>query len=253
MKRIRFVDLRRREGEKRAAELSALGYAVDFDAAQGGALLGALKEDPPEAVVIDLSRSPAHGRDVAVALRIHGGTRKVPLVFLGGGKEKVDGVRQILPDAVFTEWSDISKALDRAFSAPVVDPVVPESALAGYSGTPLPKKLGIKVATQILLVGAPDGFLAALGSVPEGIRFRQRFGSGVDMILWFVRSRRELASGIKTWAPRVGRGGMWIIWPKKGSKIQSDLKQDLVRKTGLAAGLVDYKIAAVTGCRVFSP
>jgi hypothetical protein len=218
---------------------------VEYRASEGGALLRELKEDPPRALIIDLTRSPAHGRDLAVALRIHKATRHVPLVFAGGVPEKVDRVRQILPDAEFADWGDLASALDRVLSAPVVDPVVPESALAGYSGTPLPKKLGIKESATVLLAGGPDDFHLTLGTLPDGVRLVRRFGSRVDLILWFVRSRKELRSGIGKWVPRVGAGGIWILWPKKGSELEADLAQNLVRATGLEAGLVDYKIAAV--------
>jgi len=244
-KKIRLVAWRDDEGKLRASELAESGQPVEYVASEGGALLKELKEDPPEALIIDLSRSPAHGRDLAVALRIHKGTRHVPLVFAGGLPEKVARVREVLPDAEFADWSEIATALNRVLSGPVADPVVPDSALAGYSGTPLPKKLGIKDSTRILLVGAPDDFLVTLGYVPDGVTFLSRFGPNVDLILWFVRSGKELKAGIGRWAGRVGKGGMWIIWPKKGSVLESDLKQDVVRKTGLGSGLVDYKIAAV--------
>jgi hypothetical protein len=67
----------------------------------------------------------------------------------------------------------------------------------------------------------------------------------VDLVLWFVRSARELEGGIETWSARVGKGGLWIVWPKKSSGFATDLQQAIVRKTGLKAGLVDYKIAAI--------
>jgi CheY-like chemotaxis protein len=244
MTRVRLVAWREEEGQERADSLRDQGYAVEFEAAEGGALLKALKAKPPEAVVIDLSRSPALGRDLGVALRIHRATRQVPLVFLAGAPEKVEQVRRVLPDAHFAEPADMSEVLGQALAGPLSDPVVPESALAGYSGTPLPKKLGIKESMRVLLVGAPAGFRDTLGTMPAGVRLRKRFGPEVDLILWFVRSHAELRGGIDKWADRVGRGGLWIVWPKKGSEIESDLKQSLVRKTGLAAGLVDYKIAA---------
>lgn len=128
---------------------------------------------------------------------------------------------------------------------PPSDPVVPASALAGYSGTPLPKKLGIKEGFNVLLARAPGGFPRLFGTLPEGVRLRKRFGPGVDLILWFVGTPRELEEGIGEWASRTGDGGIWILWAKKGSERHSGVNQALVRKTGLANGLVDYKIAAI--------
>ncbi|MBT8395545.1 MAG: DUF3052 domain-containing protein, partial [Gemmatimonadetes bacterium] len=117
--------------------------------------------------------------------------------------------------------------------------MVPDSALAGYSGTPLPKKLGIKAGNRVLLVGAPEGFQSTLGSVPEGVKLAARFSPSVDLILWFVRSERALKKGIEKWAGRVGKGGIWILWAKQSSELSTDLKQNTVRQIGLKAGLVD--------------
>jgi len=218
---------------------------VVFDPVDAGELLGMLKNDPPGAVVIDLTRSPAKGRDLGVAIRVHGSTRHVPLLFVGGQEDKVAGVRKLLPDAEFATWDDVGSALGRALKNAPSNPVVPESMLAGYSGTPLPKKLGIKPSSRVLLAGAPSDFAATLGPLPDGAALVRRYGSGTELILWFVRSRHELEKHVEKWASRVGAAGIWIIWPKMSSGILSDLKQDVVRKTGLNAGLVDYKIAAV--------
>lgn len=233
------------EGRERARFLQGLGFSTRYDPVDAGALLAALTADPPAAVVIDLSRSPAQGRDLAVALRIHGATRRVPLVFVGGAPEKVARVRGVLPDASYTTWEEVAARLREVIADPPTDPVVPQSAMAGYSGTPLPKKLGIKAGSRVLLVDAPKGFQETLGRLPEGVIFRKRFGDGVDLILWFVRSLGELEKGMGKWPSRVGKGGIWIIWPKRSSGVTSDLSQAAVRRVGLASGLVDYKIAAV--------
>ena len=245
MPTVCLVHWREVEGREWARFLEHLGYSVRYEPVDPGMQFGSLKSDPPDAFVIDLSRSPAQGRDLAVALRIFRGTRYVPTVFVGGASEKVAGVRKILPDAFFTSWDEIGGILPAALAAPPIRPVVPASALAGYSGTPLPKKLGIKAGTRVLLVGAPPDFQSTLGTLPEGVQFVKRFGAGVGLILWFVRSPRELETGIGKWAPRVGKGGIWIIWPKQSSGLASELSQATVRKAGLTTGLVDYKIAAV--------
>ena len=245
MQSVCLAHWRETEGRERAKSLEGLGYSVRYDPVDAGHLLRALKADPPDAVVIDLSRSPAQGRDLAVALRVFSGPRHIPMVFVGGVSEKVAQVRTVLPDARFTSWEDIGGALADALARPPSQPVVPASTLAGYSGTPLPKKLGIKAGTSVLLVHSPDNFTETLGALPEGARLLRRFAGGVDLILWFVRSLKELEEGIGTWVPRVARGGIWILWPKRSSGIPSDLNQALVRKVGLDSGLVDYKIAAV--------
>ncbi len=245
MKTVRLAAWNAAEGRLRRGELERMGHRVVYELLGAGELIHTLKEECPGAVVIDLSRSPAQGRDLGVALRVQGTTRHLPLVFAGGSPEKVAGVRKILPDAEFASWVEIDSALERALKNPPANPVVPDSMLAGYSGTPLPKKLGIKASSRVLLVGAPPDFPTVLGDLPEGATLVKRFGPGVELILWFVRSRRELEKNMDRWVSRVGKGGIWIIWPKKSSGVLSNLKQDVVRRTGMDAGLVDYKIAAL--------
>ena len=245
MNGIWLVAWKEEEGLVRRRDLEALGRTVYFQELDPSGHLRELQADPPDALVIDLSRSPAQGRDLGVAVRVRASTRGIPLVFAGGAEDKVSLVKKILPDASFTDWEDAVEAVEDALKNPPTDPVVPDSALAGYSGTPLPKKLGIKPSHRVLLAGAPEDFPATLGRLPEGVSLARRFSPGVDLILWFVRSKRELEAGIDTWVQRVGKPGIWILWPKKSSGIPSDLKQTVVRRVGLDNGLVDYKIAAV--------
>jgi len=245
MKPIRLASWKEVEGRARKEQLEELGYEVVFDATDAGKLLKALVKEQPGAVVIDLSRSPAQGRDLGVALRVQASTRQIPLVFAGGTPGKVAVIKTVLPDAAFCDWEEIGSALKRALEGVPANPVVPDSMLAGYSGTPLPKKLGIKPSNRVLLVGGPSNFSATLGSLPEDATLSARYSPKVDLILWFVRSRRELERGMDRWVPRVPKGGIWILWPKKSSGVESDLQQNIVRQTGLGAGLVDYKIAAV--------
>lgn len=204
--------------------------------------------------MIDLTRLPSHGREVGVAIRVTKGSRHVPLVFVEGDPEKVARIRQILPDATYASWRGIRGALRVALTRPPGDPVVPASRLVGYSGTPLPRKLGVAEGIMTTLIGAPPRFEALLGNLPEGASVRRRSaalassGSGAgerELRLWFVRGRAELQRGIRTMAARTGPRGMWICWPKQTSGIAADLTDRVVRGAGLANGLVDYKVCAV--------
>jgi hypothetical protein len=121
---------------------------------------------------------------------------------------------------------------------------MPKTKDAGYSGTPLPKKLGIKPGTTVLLVGAPRGWEPTLGELPEDVAVRRGAIAKADMILWFASSTKELRAGVKK-AARSFVGGLWIAWPKKASGVPTDLSEDVVRTTGLAAGLVDFKVCAI--------
>ncbi len=116
---------------------------------------------------------------------------------------------------------------------------------AGYSGTPLAAKLGIKAGTRLALVGAPPRFERTLGALPEGVAVRRDARAAADLTVWFVRDAQALAAGVARMAARTGAGALWIAWPKLGSALASDLREGAVREAALAEGLVDYKVCAI--------
>jgi CheY-like chemotaxis protein len=242
-RRVRLVHWNAREARERAATLRAAGYVVNH-AEVTPETLRELRRNPPDAVVIDLGRIPSHGRDVALAIRGSKTTRRIPIVFVEGDAKKVAGVKKLLPDAEYTSWRRIRGSLKHAIAKPPAEPAVPTSSLAGYSGTPLVKKLGIKPGGTVSLVGSPPDFDTALGALPDGVTLRRRLCSA-DLIIWFTRSRAELDRRIGGIATKVGDGGLWIAWPKRASGVDTDLTQNDVRRVGLANGLVDYKICAI--------
>src|SRR3954453_3479055 len=125
--------------------------------------------------------------------------------------------------------------------------------MVGYSGTPLPRKLGIKEGSVTALLGAPDGFEATLGPLPDGARLRRDGRGHPALVAAFPRSRRAPAGGGagaggpgRRWdaAERLG-APIWIAWPKKASGVATDLDENAVRDHGLARGWVDHKVAAI--------
>lgn len=244
-KRVYLIHWNEKESAERAAILQRLGYNVDFKIVDGPAIR-ALKDDPPDAFVIDLSRLPSQGRDVALLIRQGSTTRNAPIVFVGGRTDKIEMVKRSLPDAVFTNWENIESDLKAAISNPPKDPVVPKSALDGYSDAPLVKKLGIRPNSHILLIDAPSGFKKLIADLPHDVKFIEAHYNECDLIIWFVKTKvdldQRLGSISKTIAPR---GAIWICWPKKVSGIKSDLSQQVVRKAGLDIDLVDYKVCAI--------
>ena len=134
----------------------------------------------------------------------------MPLVFVGGDAVKVARVCELLPDAVYSDWAGIHEALAHAMEHPPSEPVVPASNLAGYSGTPLPRKLGIKSGYAVALVGAPEGFERTLGELPPDATLRRRAQGRCDLIIWFVGARRELERRTARYGARAGAGGLWI-------------------------------------------
>ncbi len=249
MHRIQLIHWNRVEAEERARRLQAGGYEVAFDVPNVLDLLRALRREPPAAVVIDLGRLPSQGRDVAVGLRAHAATRGVPIVFVGGDPAKVELIRSQLPDAAYTTWEQVESDLAQAIAAPPQNPLAMKSQMDGYAGKPLVVKLGIKPGMRVALAGAPEGFPAALGELPPGVELFLAAGpqacSGSALIVWFVRTSRQLAEGMEGMAALVDKNSLWIAWPKKGSPLTSDVGEQPVREAGLAAGLVDFKICAI--------
>jgi len=237
------------EADARAERLRGEGFETTcFTNQRDGAGFRALRQNPPAAVVIDLARIPSHGQAVGIALREQKATRMVPLLFIEGDPEKTARVRGLLPDAVFTTWPRIGAALRRALRHPPgvkgAPPVVP-GTFAGYSGTPLPKKLRIREGSVVALVHAPEGFEAKLAPLPEGARVHRRMGNA-DVILAFVKSTAALGRELPALAREMQPGcTLWLIWPKKTSALAGDLGEPKVREMGLATGLVDYKVCAV--------
>ena len=117
--------------------------------------------------------------------------------------------------------------------------------MAGYSGTPLVKKLGIKSGFNLVLVNAPNGFSKGL-DLPTEVEINSRSREPLDFALLFVASERELRAAFAQYAARLKPAGMlWVAWPKKSSGVATDLSFNNVQSIGLAAGLVDTKICAV--------
>jgi hypothetical protein len=120
------------------------------------------------------------------------------------------------------------------------------SAAAGYSGTPLSRKLGIKPASSLAVLGAPDTFAAALGELPAQVRLRHRLGGHRDAIVVFATRRAELARRLPTLRSAIAPDGMiWVAWPKRTSGVQTDLTENVIRDVVLPSGLVDVKVCAI--------
>jgi hypothetical protein len=120
--------------------------------------------------------------------------------------------------------------------------------VAGYSGTPLPKKLGLTSGQRVAFVAAPADFAPALGRLPEDITPARSLAGRApfDLVVWFVKSRVDLAKSFAKTAARLDpAGGLWVAWPKRSSGVATDVTENVVREIALAAGLVDNKVCAI--------
>ncbi|MEZ4671994.1 MAG: DUF3052 domain-containing protein [Anaerolineae bacterium] len=117
---------------------------------------------------------------------------------------------------------------------------------AGYSGKPLAQKLGIKAGQRLIILNAPDDYTATLGELPAGVEAETTFAGQFDFIHYFTMQRAELETELpRLKAALLSSGMLWISWPKKSAKMDTDLSDNVVRESGLTAGLVDVKVAAV--------
>ena len=117
--------------------------------------------------------------------------------------------------------------------------------MAGYSGTPLAQKLGIREGAALALSGAPQGFDALLQPLPDGVRVQDR-AARADVLLAFFTKRSDLARRVATLGRHVyPDGGLWIAWPKRASGVATDVTENVIRDVALPLGLVDNKVCAI--------
>jgi hypothetical protein len=121
----------------------------------------------------------------------------------------------------------------------------PPAAGAGYSGTPLPKKLGIREGMRVVVSGAPEGFEKTLGALPPGARIDHGGRGARALTICFVTSRKALQRALPANALQLYDGGLWIAWPKKSSGVATDVTEDVLRAEVLPRGLVDHKVCAI--------
>lgn len=117
---------------------------------------------------------------------------------------------------------------------------------AGYSGTPLVKKLGMKAGFRVRTKNAPADYLSMVEPLPEGVKVSAGLKAPFDMVHYFTKSRSELAQHLPAFLGSIQQAGMiWVSWPKRASGVQSDVTEDVIRDVALPLGLVDIKVCAV--------
>lgn len=244
MRRIRLIHWNPKEAKEKAAVLETAGFRVIADPLTSS-FLKELRNETPDAVVIDLTRLPSAGRDVGVGICSDKNLQRVPVVFVDGDPKKVDRIREILPHAVFTSWAKATKAIKKAIRNPTLIKNPPRNIMAAYAGVPLFKKLGMESGSTVVLVDAPRGWEDQLVDRPKGIRLLRNTRIRRSLTIWFVISRNVLNQKVKSIARCADQGPVWIAWPKKSSRVKSDLSQVMVRRIAESAGLVDYKICSM--------
>ena len=118
--------------------------------------------------------------------------------------------------------------------------------MAGYSGTPLAKKLGIKEQTNVVAVDAPKGYRQLLEPLPAAVRFSSKIDKTIDVVHVFTTEKAELARSLASYRKALPQdAAVWVSWPKKAAKVATDITEDVIREVALPLGFVDIKVCAV--------
>jgi hypothetical protein len=243
--RIRIVHWKAPEAGPLVEACRACGFEVEYDDVRFGELAKLIRAKPPDALVIDLSCVPSHGRDTAIAFRQTKYARHIPLVFVDGEPAKVEAIRRLLPDACFTTRKQLCSRIKSACAKRVADPVIPPGPMASYGSRTVAQKLGIREGSTVAVIDAPRDYAAALGALPSDVELVEDPAPGDkvnDVTLWFVRDPRVYQAGLRRMQKIADRSKLWVVW-RKGST--NGLTQFVVRGVAIEAGLVDYKICAV--------
>jgi CheY-like chemotaxis protein len=192
MIRVYLIHRKEEERRERIKQLNAVGYEVVSDLPSGPSFAKQVEEQTPDVILIDLSRLPSQGRDLGVTMRSRKGTRSIPILFLEGTTEKVEPIRKLLPDAVYTTWNDVLPEIKTALDSKGKEFTAHHSVFAAYAGKPLAEKLGIKPGFRVSLNHAPEEIAQEIGALRSGTLLVMTYDPKADLYLWFLRSEEEL-------------------------------------------------------------
>jgi len=252
--RVRVVHWKDSEAEPLLQACRDCGFEVEYTAKDLPLIARAIRTTMPDALVIDLTRLPSHGRELALAIRSRKYSRGIPIVFVDGAPEKVEAIRRLLPDAVYAARRQLCSKVKAACANKLVNPVAPPTVMERYGTRTKAQKLGIKEASSVAVVSAPRDYLSMLGEMPPGVEFHEfaAFDEAVPdrshpVTLWFIHDPHQYREGLRRMRSLAGKTKLWVVWPKAKSKATSNgLTQNVIRAGGIEVGLVDYKICAVS-------
>ena len=239
--RVRLFHWKAAEAKPLIQQLRDDGYTVDY---AGDSVLQSpyrsLRESPPHAIVIDLTRLPARGRHLAAGIRSDRTIRSIPIVFVDGNPEKVEGIRAGLPDAIFTSRAKLGPALKRA--KPLASPASPP-----FSNRTTAEKLGIREDMRVAVVDPPTGYAKAIGTLPAGAWFEEDSADALPVTLWYVRDPQEYLARLPRMRELAGKSRLWVMYPKRqpGEKTAAEVGLFFLRDAAMEVGLVHRKTCSV--------
>ena len=239
---MRLLHWKAVEAEAILEVLRNAGHTVEYEEQFRTELMREWRKSPPDVFVIDLSRLPSYGREVAVAIRQSPATRPTPIVFCQGGKEKVASLRTLMPDANYCELAGLGECVHAALRVAKSDAVVPPAMMDRYGGRTAAQKLGIKEGSTVAVFWPPHHFEKVLGQLPPSLQIVE---GNADVTLCFVHDPDSLRSTFSEMRGLAANSKLWMLWRKKTSAGHAGVTEPLIRGTGLSLGLVDYKICSV--------
>lgn len=240
--RVRILHWKPAESAPLIEACRACGFEVEYDDAPFPALVKSIRRNQPDALVIDLTRLPSHGREAAMAVRRTKYSRHIPIVFVDGEPEKVAAVRKHLPDATFATRKQLCSRIKAACAHPVANPISPPGVMERYGSRTKAQKLGIGEGSTVALIDPPRDYQALFGRLPEGVELIENPASTHPVTLWFVRDPEAYLAALHRMRAIAGKTRLWVIRPK-GPK--TELNEKFLRQAANEAGLVDYKICAI--------
>jgi CheY-like chemotaxis protein len=238
MARIRVVHWREEEAVPILELLRVAGHELEYER-DAPTLLRAAKQAPPDAIVIDLTRLPSHGLEIATALRNAKATRLIPILFVDGAPEKVEAIRAKLPDAIYTTRAGLMEAI--AGASPPAAPVAPAPMMDRYAGRSAAQKLGIRESCRVSLIDPPRDYAHVIGALPGEVQMEENPATPGDVTLWFVTDADTYRHNLPSRRDWAAHTKFWVLWRKKTKGIN----ENLIRDAGLEMGLVDYKVCSV--------
>ncbi len=242
MARVRVIHWKPAESGPLIEACKACGHEVEYDDIPYPVLAKTIRHHQPDALVIDLTRMPSHGREMGMAIRRTKFSRHIPIIFVDGEPEKVEGVRKYLPDATFTTRKQLCSRIRAACARPVANPVAPPSVMERYGSRTKAQKLGIKPGSVVAVIDPPRDYETLIGDLPEGVDFAENPRSVHPVTLWFVRDPESYLAALRRMWEIADKTKLWVVRPK-GPK--SQLNEKFLRTAGSEVGLVDYKICAI--------
>lgn len=237
--RVRVIHWKPAEAGPLLEALRAAGAEPEYDGCGSAPELNrVIRFNPPDVIVIDLSRLPSHGTSVANWFRRTKALRDIPIVFVNGAEDKVAKLRQAIPDATCVDMKHLKQGLKKAKPSATAPKTISEE----YKTRTTAQKLGLDTGGTIAVIDPPRGYLTALGALPENAEILEDPDQTCDTTLWFIHDPEAFLAALRPMWRLAGQSRLWIIW-RKGST--NGITQNAIRETAREAGLVDYKICSV--------